>query len=457
MIAHNPLAQFNEAIKHQVLKPHQIAHLESCIENKQCVHLGARQAVGKTFVLAWCAVLFACGYRSPAVIVPAGDVLIISKDAKTAQKLIREVKRHIDTFERRTGVKILDPKLGSLSRLALRNGNYIDAFSSNPDGVQGMTGHCIVDEWSKGDVNPEELLSQALSITASNPGFRALFATNADYEGSFIHQFLQSPNDEWKARRANMHIQTTTIADVFPGEFPEHIREIQQTIHPSMWERFFMCRFIGSDNPAFPPDILERAEQSFDSIPDDATIVAGLDIGLVNNPCGWVVCALAKGVCYVLEAEHWHQIEPDEIKRRVHDRRARLNIARVYIDDGAVGFQVGRELQAELGKHVAARVSPSDANRSKWHGGAYSLAATGNLRGVTGVLRRDLATMRLTNGESLVVPEYPGPGGCKIHCDAGEALLYIMGDKALANEPAKSEKRRVPNPEILGISARAHF
>jgi phage FluMu gp28-like protein len=83
-------------------------------------------------------------------------------------------------MERRTGVRIMDSKLGSLSRIALINGRYIAAFSSNPDGVQGMTGHCIVDEWSKGDVDPEELLAQAASITASNPGFKVMLASNAD-------------------------------------------------------------------------------------------------------------------------------------------------------------------------------------------------------------------------------------------------------------------------------------
>lgn len=453
----NPLAAFNDALIQSVFEPHQVAHLHSCLENKQCVHLGARQAVGKTFVLAWCAVLLACGYESPDVCVPAADVSIISKDAKTAQKLIREVKRHIENFEAETGVKILDPKLGSLSRLALRNGNYIDAFSSNPDGPQGMTGHVIVDEWSKGDVNPEELLSQALSLTASKSGFKTLFATNADYEGSFIDEFLNSDDPEWVARRANMHVQVTTIDDVFPNGYPDYIQAIKDTIHPALWERFFLCKFIGSDNPAFPPDILDRACQPFDAIPKDSTLVAGLDIGLVNNPCGWTVAAVGKGYCYILESEHWHKLEPEEIKRRVHERRKRYSIARVWIDNGAVGFQVGRELLAECGEHSAAIVTVSDANRAKWHGAAYSLAATGNLRGVTGVLRRDLASMRLNNGETLIVPEYPGPDGCKIHCDAGESALYIMGDKALANEPAKSEKRRVANPEIMGLSARSHF
>jgi hypothetical protein len=40
--------------------------------------------------------------------------------------------------------------------------------------------------------------------------------------------------------------------------------------------------------------------------------------------------------------------------------------------------------------------------------------------------------MRLKGGETLEVPKYPGPDGCEIHCDAGEAFLYVMNDPALS-------------------------
>ena len=434
----NTLANYIEALKTHVLRPHQVKHFEGALSNKQHLHLGARQSVGKSFTLAWIACVLACGYKRGAIRVPAADVSIISKDAHTAQDLIRKVKRHLTTFERKTGIKLMDGKLGSLSRIALINGRYITAFSSNPDGVQGMTGHCIIDEWSKGDVNPEELLAQAASITASNPGFKVILGSNADYQDSFIHKFIEKDEPEWTVRRRNMAIQITTINDIYPEGLPPHIQAIKDIMHPDMWARFFLCQFIGSDNPAFNRDHLNAAAQTH-TASADCVVVAGLDIGFVNNPTGWVVCAISRGRVHVLKAIHMHKPTPEQIKQMVRNDCNTFGINRVWIDCGSVGWQTGNELIAELGPRCAARTTVSEKNRNNAHGVAYQLFATGAVHGVTGVLRDDLAAMRLKNGESLEVPKYPGPDGCEIHCDAGEAFLYVMQDPALADSGSKFE------------------
>lgn len=427
----NTLAQFMEAMKAGVLRPHQTKHLEDALSSKQHLHLGARQSVGKSFTLALLACVCACGYKRGSVCVPAADVNIISKDSHTAQDLIRKVKRHLTTMERRAGLRLMDPKLGSLSRIALINGRYITAFSSNPDGVQGMTGHCIVDEWSKGDVDPEELLAQAASITASNPGYKVMLASNADYELSFIHKFIESPDAEWTVRRRNMTIQVTTINDVFPDGLPPHIQAIRDIMHPDKWARFFLCRFIGSDNPAFISEHLNAAAETR-TIDPDCVFVAGLDIGFTNNPTGWVVCAISRGRVHVVKAVHMHKPTPEQIKETVKRDVETFGIGRVWIDCGSVGWQTGNELIAELGEHRASRVTVSEKSRNNAHGVAFQLFATGAVHGITGVLRDDLSAMRLRNGETLEVPKYPGPDGCEIHCDAGEAFLYVMNDPALS-------------------------
>jgi hypothetical protein len=332
----------------------------------------------------------------------------------------------------------MDAKLGSLSRIALINGNYITAFSSNPDAPQGMTGHCFIDEWSKGDTNPEELLAQAASITASNSGLKILLASNADFQDSFIHKFIESDEPEWSVRRRNMAIQITTINDIYPDGLPPHIQAIKDIMHPDMWARFFLCQFIGSDNPAFNRDHLNAAAQTH-TASADCVFVAGLDIGFVNNPTGWVVCAISRGRVHVLKAIHMHKPTPEQIKQMVRNDCNTFGINRVWIDCGSVGWQVGNELISELGPRCAARTTVSEKNRNNAHGVAYQLFATGAVHGVTGVLRDDLAAMRLKNGESLEVPKYPGPDGCEIHCDAGEAFLYVMQDPALADSGSKFE------------------
>jgi hypothetical protein len=142
---------------------------------------------------------------------------------------------------------------------------------------------------------------------------------------------------------------------------------------------------------------------------------------------------------HVLKAIHMHKPTPEQIKQMVRNDCNTFGINRVWIDCGSVGWQTGNELIAELGPRCAARTTVSEKNRNNAHGVAYQLFATGAVHGVTGVLRDDLAAMRLKNGESLEVPKYPGPDGCEIHCDAGEAFLYVMQDPALADSGSKFE------------------
>ena len=400
------------------------------------IHLGARQEVGKSFTMALATLPLAGGYRDAETRVPAADVHIASKDGETAKNLIRECDRHIQSCERNTGVGLTHPKLGSLSRIALESGRYVSAYSSKPDGVQGMTGHAMIDEWSKGDTNPEELLAQALSITASNAGYRLSIATNADFDGSFIHHFLQSDESEWVARRANAHIITTTIDDIYPTGYPAHIEAIKATMHPDMWARFFLCRFLGSDNPAFAPELITGAGLKLRTLGDAVARVLCVDIGMTDNPTGYCVLALTRGRVDVLESGHWYRCAPDTQRARIRDLVTRYRCARLYVDAGAVGWQLGNELATIYGDRCI-RVSVSQANRDRWHGAAHDLLARGAVAmpGAT-ELQRDLRTMRLAEGARLVVPEYRASNGHNVHCDAGEAFLYAMDDPALTRAPS---------------------
>ncbi len=395
------------------------------------IHLGARQEVGKSFTMALATLPLAGGYREGALYVPAADVHIASKDGETAKNLIRECDRHIGVCERHTGAALTHPKLGSLSRIALANGRYVSAYSSKPDGVQGMTGHALIDEWSKGDTDPEELLAQALSITASNPGYRLSIATNADFEGSFIHRFLQSDDAEWVARRANAHVITTTIDDIYPDGYPAHIEAIKATMHPDMWARFFQCRFLGSDNPAFAPELINTAALKIRRQSAAETRVLSVDIGMTDNPTGWCVLALTRGGVDVLESGHWYACPPDTQRERICELVARYRCARLYVDAGAVGWQLGNELATIFGDRCK-RVSVSQANRDRWHGAAHDLLARGAVAMPGAIeLQRDLKAMRLAEGARLVVPSYRASNGHNVHCDAGEAFLYAMDDPAL--------------------------
>jgi hypothetical protein len=249
---------------------------------------------------------------------------------------------------------------------------------------------------------------------------------------------MHSGEAEYAGRRALWTMQTVPIDAVYPTGLPPHLEELKRAMSPAAWRRWFGCEFIGGTEAAFDSDWLRVATEAVHS-PHVATLerrVLALDIGHRINPSGVVVASIGAGRIRVDLAEHWHRWDADRQERRVEELASEWQVNRLYVDAGAVGYELGQRLQRRFGGKCAF-VNVSEANRDRWAHRLGELGRTGRVQLPPSAvdLRADLAGMRWSAEGHLIVPTRKGPSsvpGSVIHADAGEALLYCMDSPELS-------------------------
>jgi hypothetical protein len=400
-----------------IFAPHQREHFDAILRNRYSFRVGCRQTAGKSFTLASAALTLATGFGGE----PAHDVTILSKDDRTAGNLIREVARHVRAAEK--WGPLADPKLGSLQRIALRNGQYIQSFPGRPDALQGFTGSVLVDEASQIEAGWEGILDQALSVSSRQPYFRVAVATNADYAGSAIDRFLRS--EEAARRRAQWAVINTTIHDVYPEGLPPDIAAIRETISPNGWRRFFLNEFVRRSDGLLSHHLLDAAA---DSAPVHVGVrVLGIDPGVARHATGFVVARIGVGRVEVEDGGHVI-CPPEQLVEQLVALATQHAVDRIVIDPGTAGYMIAVELAQRIGG-VVHRSAGQDA-QDRWVETLQFLLARRAIR-IPARLRdviEDLESLEDLKGH-VHAPERPAEEvGRVIHCDAALALLSLMDE-----------------------------
>jgi hypothetical protein len=419
-----------------ILAPHQREHLGLILRNRYSFRLGCRQQAGKSFTLAAAAVALASGHSGD----PAHDVVILSKDDRTAGNLIREAAKHLsalDGYEPTT-----DPKLGSLQRLALRNGRFIQSFPGRPGALQGFTGSVLIDELSQIEAGVQDTLEQALSVSSRHRWFRVAMASNADFDGSDVHKITLS------AARRGIAYMSTTIHDVYPDGLPAEIAAICEAmggVDTLGWRRFFLNRFVARSDGLIAAVLLQRAA----SAPEVhvGSVVMAIDPGLSKHVTGFAVARIGDGRLHVLDSGHLTSID-DALIDEIEAIGGMHGAGKYVIDPGSVGYSVARDLRQRVGA-VTGRSAGQPA-QDRWSSAALRMLASGRMRIDPSQrdLIEDLAALQDQEGH-LHAPIRPHDApGRSIHCDAALALLSLMDEPGLAAEP-DTEPRR---PQSIGAA-----
>lgn len=412
-------------LSEEVLAPHQRTHFGGILSSRYSFRLGCRQQAGKSFVLSAAAFSLAAGYAG----CPDHDVKILSKDDRTAANLIREVARHVRAAE---GYEpVVDPKLGSLHRIALRNGRFIESFPGKPGALQGFTGSVIVDEVSQVEAGLAGVLDQALFVASAKPYFKVALASNADHQGSEIDRFLHSPQQA--TQRARFALQNTTIHDVYPDGLPDDVVAIRDALGGAGapgWRRFALNEFLPQSDGVIPAALIDSAATA-------PQIYAGniclfVDPGPVRHATGFCVGIIGAGRMTVLDAGH--VLGDDDSTLAVLAAIAREHGAgRVVVDPGASGYHLYKGLCSALGG-VVSRGQPHEAQERQLRT-LQRLLASRAIHIPAGMrdLREDLAAIGERDGK-IYVPERPADApGRILHCDAAMALLQAMDEPQLVS------------------------
>jgi len=336
--------------------------------------------------------------------------------------LIRAVHNHLD------GIAMVEDithdELDSTQRIALKNGNYIQAFSGNPESIRGFTGHVIVDEWASSPYDAEALYMQALAVTSSRSDYRIIMLTNAPGTGSFVDQFMHS--ESYELARTHWKIFTTTIWDAYPNGFPPNIQAVFESAPPRRWAREYECMSLEGTDPAFDYDSVVSCTNNpyLDDI--QAFRVLCVDPGATNNPTGITISDCGGGMVKLRYVDMWFakplEDQVSEIVRLVGEHRVNA----VVCDQGVFGLSIVQSLRKRLGEGFVRGVSVNTNSRNTAYQVLSKLLVDKRISVVDNkFLIDDLNTASLDDRGRLILPRRP-MGKHEMHCDALDSLLMAM-------------------------------
>lgn len=388
------------------------------LNNNKVAILGSRQ-LGKTYILSFAAIILACGTQS----FKGRDVLIISETEEKSKKIIRDVQQHLDKMEKATGT-IRQPGRGGLFDVVLSNGSMISAKPGKPTALQAYTGHTIVDEMSLTRFDTEELFGQALIVASSDESLRTVLCTNADYNGSFIHNFWYSPEDYWVNKRESWVLSNYTIWDAYPDGLPQKIKDIRASIQPKLWRKFFENSFETGYAGFFDENlILESERESLDDI--DGLMVIAWDIGFTRDGSGIIVCEVSDKI-KVLEEHLIFNTDIDNQIDFIKSLSEKYKAGKIVIDQGVGGVVVRQRLEKIFG---ASMVNGVSVTRNFYSRSSATLERLFSERKIDispscRELISDLHSFeRDETTKSIKIPYRFIDKNKKSHCDVGVALL----------------------------------
>jgi len=417
----NNLSQFHKTFYNKVLRSYQRAWLEAMLDGDTFI-LGSRR-IGKSFLTAYCSLLLANGYKDKTRTIEAADVIIISKDLRTAAEMIREVEKHASTMD--LFQKITHDTRGSTTSVWLKNGKKIMALPGLPKSARGLSGNVIVDEFAYNDDNHEELFAMATTIPSSHKHLRTIILTNADHQGSWTDNFLHSDETTWEKRRRGFRLMKTNIDDVFPDGYPEHIQLQKDRLMPRIWSREYLCEFLTGEDTLFEMEVLE-SQISLDL--KDYSIVLAYDPGFASDPAGYCVLKMSNTAIEVLETDIQWEMSEQEQRNLIKGLVKEYDIAKILIDPGTAGFTLAANLQREFGGMVE-KLSVNSNRYASWVRELQRLVSdrqiTFNCLGKE-MLIEQLGKLGVDHKGKVIVPRTKVKGGKVCHQDAAVALLMAM-------------------------------
>lgn len=455
MISANNLIKINRYLSilvKEVFREYQKDWLDSMLNNKYTGILSSRQ-LGKSLTIAIASLYLALGYEDSAgKTIKGHNVFIVSKDARTSKNIIATINKQIDTIEKIFKIKIRSTKLGGIQEVFLLNNTKITSMPGTQSALQGFTGTVIIDELSANSWDCNELMAQAESVTIENDNYKIITCTNADVEGSYVHNFWYSDSEFWSTKRTVWKLFNLNIYDAYPDGLPDKILRVKASMAKSMWLRFFENTFLGEGTGLLETDylrsrLLPNRFDLMDNSWDDGINLLGIDPGFsqTGNPTGIAIVNIKDGKVTVIHEDLWFSPTIDELIDRVGDLKRKYNVKGIKVDQG-IFMDVRERLKLKFGDFIVEGMSVSGHNQYSWFHTIISLLEERKLNFVHDkFVIQDLSSISIaTDGNSgkykLIVPERPlsvyktkdavllPNTQHRIHADSAMALLILIPD-----------------------------
>jgi len=270
-----------------------------------------------------------------ALLWPNQNVLIVSWNEDQAKKILEYAKMFV---RRNSDLESLVRSSPSLA-LVFRNGSRIDATGTtrpNADNVRNF--HCNLLFVDEAALIYDEMFAAITPTTRGMENPQEIYISTAGRVGSFFHrQFLAARKHGTKQGEvapdgsAWFMIPSTECDRISE----EELQTERERLGKLRFEREYLCQWVGAKNQIFPKvpklqyNLPMRSEQP---------CVAGLDVGLVENPTVLVVLEpIDDERMRVVNVTEWRRTGTEEMFPEIMQLLEMYNVKRLIIDAEGIG------------------------------------------------------------------------------------------------------------------------
>lgn len=409
-----------------ILSKHQQDWSRSVQENKRTFILGCRRS-GKTFWAAFHALMLALETNYPC--------LLVSKDERLGKDFLSYAKRHAEALK---VLGVDNVETDSILKINLTNGAYLEVLPGIATALQGRTGHVFLDELGASREDAEAFMAQINAVT-SRPYdvLKIVVITNATERGTWLHHFMESEEPEWEKARSVWKIFNTTYLDVPELSSDERLmEEIRATTSAASFERNYLNRFVNGEDTPFDYNTIYAAHGLNSTLPAHVPpYVIGIDVGVTNNPTGWVLlCRGSDGTLVVSEGGKLYNTSLEDqfefFKKRIEEHKP----SKIVVDAGSIGWGLWERLDKAYGDRIVKGGINEKLLRDTW-AALKERIRTGQLKTSVRELLEHLEDAREDEGKLVRLSVVRHSGGFQDHCDTLDALLLAYRELA-ENKPS---------------------
>ena len=332
-----------KSILESILLPYQLAWVWDGSRFK--IGLWSRQT-GKSFATAAEAVLHCQLHPGTLwVVLSAGERQAIEWMRK-ARQWAEAVHLTLEAYdETRPGGNALMTR----AEITFANKSRIIAIPANPDTARGYSANLVLDEFAIHE-KPWDIWA-AIYPSITNP-----------LSGQKLLRIVSTPKgmgnkfaDLWHKNTAYSK-HKVTLHDAVRQGLPLNVEELRAGVDdPDIWAQEYLCEFIDTSSVLLPYDLIAPCEVptlDLSSVPPDAPLYVGMDIGRSKDLSVILVGAKVNGVTHLVRTEILRKMPFAEQLRTLCDIARDPRVRRVAIDATGLGAMLAEEARRALGGKV---------------------------------------------------------------------------------------------------------
>ena len=265
------------------------------------------------------------------------DQLLVSSSQRQANKLMSYVETVLRNVYFPLGIKL---RKDTATQKTFPNGKSIYCFPSKPETVRGFPGDVRIDEFAL-HKDDKKMFEALLPSITSNCKYQLSICSTPLGQNNMFHDIMVN-----EIKYPDFLRTTITCYDAIRMGCNMNLEIIKRNFDEESFKQEYECEFVDESTSFFPYELLKSCIEEYTEIKGVSFI--GVDIGRTSDKTGIATVTESKDKFYLNGLEVLSNKDFDTQKFTIKQIYQNYSANGLFVDKGAVGYQIAEELEKEL-------------------------------------------------------------------------------------------------------------